>query len=125
VSAASRFPIPGQRPWPSGSSPEVEYAHPASRQTVTYRCAGHDHTVTLAAEAVPPPVWDCRCGKVATLDGQPAPAQSSRYWRGWGDDPEAGFTDHQRCMRLLYMRRTPAELEQILAERISELEAAR
>jgi hypothetical protein len=82
-------------------------AQPASRQQATYRCArGHAFTVALAASVEPPATWGCRCG---------APARPAG-----GTDPGSGQTQRDRCIALLLRRRTRAEPEQLLAERLAD-----
>ncbi len=77
-----------------------------SRQQAAYGCArGHTFTVALVAGIEPPATWDCRCGAPAR------PAGST--------DPGSGQTQRDRCMALLLRRRTRAELEQILTERLA------
>jgi uncharacterized protein YjiS (DUF1127 family) len=83
-------------------------AQSASRQQAAYRCArGHAFTVTLAAGIEPPATWGCRCGAPAR------PADSI--------DPGIGQTERDRCLALLLRRRTRAELEQLLAERLADI----
>src|SRR6266516_2977697 len=83
-------------------------AQPASRQQAAYRCArGHAFTVALAVGIEPPATWGCRCGATAR------PAGSA--------DPGCGQTERGRCMALLLRRRTRAELEQLLAERLADI----
>jgi hypothetical protein len=80
---------------------------PASRQQAAYRCArGHAFTITLAAGIDVPATWGCRCGAPAPSAGSP--------------DPGSGQTERERCMALLLRRRTRAELEQLLAERLAD-----
>lgn len=82
-------------------------AQPASRQQAAYRCArGHAFTITLAAGIDVPDTWGCRCGAPAPSAGSP--------------DPGSGQTERERCMALLLRRRTRAELEQLLAERLAD-----
>jgi hypothetical protein len=82
-------------------------AQPACRQQAAYRCArGHAFTVALAAGIEPPAAWGCRCGAPAR------PAGST--------DPGSGQTQRDRCMALLLRRRTRAELEQLLTERLAD-----
>jgi hypothetical protein len=82
-------------------------AQPASRQQAAYRCArGHAFTVALAADIEPPATWGCRCGTPAR------PAD--------GTDTGSGQTERDRRMALLLRRRTRAELEQLLAERLAD-----
>ena len=63
-------------------------------------------TVTLAAGIDVPATWGCRCGAPAR------PAGST--------DPGSGQTERDRCMALLLRRRSRAELEQLLAERLAD-----
>jgi hypothetical protein len=87
--------------------PERPGAQPASRQQAAYGCArGHAFTVALAAGIEPPATWGCRCGAPAR------PADST--------DPGKGRTEHDRCMAVLLRRRTRADLEQLLAERLAD-----
>lgn len=80
---------------------------PASRQQAAYRCArGHAFTIALAAGIEPPASWGCRCGASARPAGSIAPGR--------------GQTERDRCMALLMRRRTRAELEQLLAERLAD-----
>ncbi len=82
-------------------------AQPASRQQAAYQCArGHAFTVALAAGIEPPAAWECRCGATAR------PAGST--------DPGSGQTQRDRCMALLLRRRTRAQLEQLLTERLAD-----
>jgi uncharacterized protein YjiS (DUF1127 family) len=82
-------------------------AEPASRQQAAYQCArGHAFTVALMAGIEPPAAWGCRCGAAAR------PAGSA--------DPGSGQTQRDRCMALLLRRRTRAELEQLLTERLAD-----
>ena len=83
-------------------------AQPASRQQAAYRCArGHAFTVALAAGIEPPATWTCRCGAPAR------PAGST--------DPGGGQTERGRRMAVLLRRRTRAQLEQLLAERLADI----
>jgi hypothetical protein len=95
------------RPGAGAGIAERPGAQPASRQQAAYRCArGHAFTVALAAGIEPPVTWGCRCG---------APARPAG-----GTDPGSGRTERDRCMALLLRRRTHAELEQLLAERLAD-----
>jgi RNA polymerase-binding protein len=86
---------------------EVPFEQPAPHQLARYTCArGHEFTVTLAAAATPPGSWECRCG---------APA---------GTVQPAGKPEHERRIRLLLQRRTLAELEAMLAERLTAIRGA-
>jgi hypothetical protein len=102
--------IPRQRrsmPGAGAGVPERPGAQRASRQQAAYRCArGHAFTVALAAGIEPPATWGCRCGAPAR------PADST--------DPGKEQTEHDRCMAVLLRRRTRADLEQLLAERLAD-----
>ena len=93
---------------------------PAARRQVSYRCSGnHEFAVVLSAEAEPPATQDCRCGASAHRAGSASvvmPGSSSVV---------AADSDHERRMGQLRGRRSPAELEQILADRLAELAAMR
>jgi hypothetical protein len=97
---------------------------PAPRIQVSYRCSreNHDFTITLAAGAEPPAVWDCRCGarshrvestNVVTTESTNVVAVSNAE------------AEHERHRELVHDRRTPAEAEEILAEALAGAAAAR
>src|SRR5580692_2870150 len=100
---------PDTRPTQRHYRPEV----PAARQQGACRCErGHDFEVTFAAGAELPQASDCRCG-----------ARARRA--GGGASLPPGGSDHERRMAQLRGRRSSAELEQILADRLAELAAMR
>jgi hypothetical protein len=100
--------IRGRTPWPAVDNPDDPSEEPCARQHVTYTCErGHTFEVTFAATAKVPAVWDCRRGKRAGLTVV----------------LEAGQTQHERRMGLVLQRRSPAELEQLLADRLAGLKA--
>lgn len=82
----------------------------APRLQTAYDCPhGHATTVPFAAEADVPPTWECRtCGATALLrDGeQPEPKKGKPARTHWD---------------MLLERRSPAELEEVLAERLAVL----
>jgi hypothetical protein len=95
-------------------SVEVPYEAPAPSQDARYLCArGHAFTITLsaAADVDVPAGWDCRCG---------APAARAGKARARGGQAP-GDASHERCMALLLMRRSRAELDVMLAGRLAEL----
>jgi hypothetical protein len=78
------------------------------RKAVEYRCErGHGFTVTMWAGAEPPAEWDCRCGARARRPGTKA-----------ARPPEPG---PGAALRQVLQRRTVAQLEMLLAERLAEL----
>jgi rubredoxin len=82
----------------------------APRALTAYDCAsGHETTVPFAAEADIPPTWECRvCGAEAL--------------RRDAEQPEAKATKPARThWDMLLERRTIAELEEVLAERLAAL----
>ncbi|WP_125612016.1 RNA polymerase-binding protein RbpA [Specibacter cremeus] len=86
---------------------------PAPRQRVEYRCAdGEQVFVTFSMEAEIPPVWVSKTGKEAILvDGEkPVDANAKPVRTHWD---------------MLLERRTEAELEQILADRLTALRERR
>jgi hypothetical protein len=98
-------PLIARVPWPADSIGEVPYDRPAARKVVTWTCQrGHRFTTVFAATADVPEAWECRCGKPAGIT-----------------QPEAGQTEHERRMEQVLGRRTPAQLEELLAERISAI----
>jgi hypothetical protein len=85
---------------------------PAERRTVSYVCPeGHATVVPFSVEAEEIPYdWTCRCGRLAT--------------RPDVDAPEAKPERHQRThWDMLLERRTIADLESLLAERLELLHA--
>jgi hypothetical protein len=93
-----------------------EGVEPAERHYVTYRCpSGHRSLVPFAAEAEDlPREWSCRCGAIAEID-----APSTKV-----------ATPVERVVRptrthwdMLLERRSIAELEELLEERLALLHA--
>ena len=82
---------------------------PAARQNVTYDCPhGHTVVVPMSVEADVPALWECRCGAEALRRDFEAPeAKPSKPTRTHWD--------------MLMERRTTAELEELLAERLELL----
>jgi rubredoxin len=84
----------------------------APRLRTVYDCpTGHETAVPFAAEADVPPTWECRvCGAAALLrDGeQPEPKKGKPARTHWD---------------MLLERRSTAELEEVLAERLAVLHA--
>jgi hypothetical protein len=82
---------------------------PAPRQMVEYVCPqGHHQIVPMSVEADVPPVWECRCGEEALrVDGERPVAKPGRPQRTHWD--------------MLLERRTVAELEVLLEERLALL----
>ena len=82
---------------------------PAARQDVTYHCPnGHTLVVPLSAEADVPPLWECRCGAQALREDATAP------------DPKP-VKPARTHWDMLMERRTTAELETLLDERLQLL----
>ena len=86
---------------------DVEFA---PRMTVTYNCpAGHVSSMPFSAEAEVPVEWECACGELALLVD--------------ATKPEPKPTKHVRThWDMLLERRTIAELEDLLEERLALLE---
>lgn len=87
---------------------------PAERVVVTYVCPeGHRSVIPMSVEAEEIPYeWSCRCGRVATRPDVAA--------------PEAKPEKHQRThWDMLLERRTIAELEELLQERLALLHEMR
>ena len=94
---------------------ETEYgAEPVVRNMASYVCAyGHEFTVPFAEEAELPSTWDCRLdGSEATLLDGPAPAEKKVK-------PARTHWD------MLMERRTIADLEEVLEERLDVLRSRR
>lgn len=110
--------LPGRVPgvWSVHRADRLE--PPAPRQDVTYVCGrGHEFTITLTAGIEPPPSWDCRCGAHAARPGTADAASAAAI-----GNAEA---EQKRHKRLVHERRSAAELEQILADRLAELAGMR
>jgi hypothetical protein len=86
---------------------------PSERQITTYLCPnGHRIELPFSVEADVPPVWECRCGETAVLEG--------------GDTPDAKPTKPTRShWDMLLERRSIPELEELLEERLSLLRVSR
>ena len=94
---------------------ETEYGtEPAPRNIAAYRCArGHEFRVPFAEEAEIPTTWECR------LDGTTSVLID-------GPEPEAKKVKPARThWDMLMERRTIADLEEVLAERLDVLRARR
>ena len=98
----------------SGPLRPTERCEPAPRRPVTYWCAaGHDIEILLAADAAPPPTWDCpRCGQPAGTDRQNPPGRSRA-------EP---YKSHLAYVK---ERRSDADGEAILAEALAALRRRR
>jgi transposase-like protein len=84
----------------------------APRREAIYDCPhGHTFAVPLSSDAEVPSSWDCRsCGATALLRD--------------ASEPEAKKTKHTRThWDMLLERRSIADLEEVLAERLAELHA--
>ena len=80
----------------------------ADRQDARYVCPrGHDFKVTLALDADAPATWDCRCGEVAELVGDPVPEEDAK--------PVKAVRTH---WDMLLERRSLEELEILLQEQL-------
>jgi len=86
----------------------------AARHEGSYRCAkGHVFSVPFAADAEIPPVWECR------LDGTTGKLTD-------GTEPEGKKTKPARThWDMLLERRSVAELEEVLAERLELVRGSR
>ncbi|MFN8076441.1 MAG: RNA polymerase-binding protein RbpA [Kineosporiaceae bacterium] len=86
---------------------------PAARLDVRFHCPhGHTMVVPMSAEADLPAVWECRCGAEALREDAEVPEQKNVK-------PARTHWD------MLMERRTTAELEELLAERLTLLRSGR
>ena len=86
---------------------------PAARQDVRYVCpSGHVVVVPLSVEAEVPALWECRCGAMALRENTEAPDEK----------PAKPARTH---WDMLMERRTVADLEEVLAERLEVLRGRR
>ncbi len=107
---STKRPVRGRTPWPNQGAPEDVREQLCPRQRITYTCErGHTFEVVFASTAAVPAAWDCRCGKPAGLT----------------EAPEAGHAERQRRMAQVLKRRSPAEGEQLLADRLAAIREAR
>jgi hypothetical protein len=84
---------------------------PAARQDITYHCKnGHTIVVPMAMEADVPALWECRCGEFALREDTELPEPKATK-------PARTHWD------MLMERRTTAELETLLEERLALLRA--
>ncbi|MCO5308187.1 MAG: RNA polymerase-binding protein RbpA [Austwickia sp.] len=85
----------------------------SERQLVRYLCANeHVSELPFSIEADIPATWECRCGQVAKLIDGPAPEEK----------PVKVARTH---WDMLLERRSIAELEELLEERLALLRASR
>jgi RNA polymerase-binding protein len=118
------WPFSGHQPWPSRGEPtDPGREQPAPRQQAAYACAvGHAFVVPFAAGVIPPAEWSCSCGAPAAYTGTGPTCEPITI----GRRPAIPVgTATERHYRLLLKRRTPAELEELLAERITEIHGSR
>ena len=112
-------------PYVTATGPQLSYSltddlvEPAETQTVTYKCpAMHVFAIRLFAEAeIVPRRWDCpTCGAAAYTDYAAA-----------GEMPVTGrvIASPKTPWQQLRQRRTIAELETLLEERLQLLRASR
>jgi ribosomal protein L37AE/L43A len=90
----------------------------AERSEFTYQCAacGRETVMTFSTEAEVPEVWECRtCGNEATLLVDSKPVEVDR----------SGEKIARTHWDMLLERRTRAELEELLEERLNYLRARR
>src|SRR3954453_5556953 len=86
---------------------------PAARQDVVYHCPnGHTVVVPLSVEAEVPALWECRCGEMALRENHERPDEK----------PVKPARTH---WDMLMERRTTAELEELLEERLELLRSGR
>ena len=88
------------------------------RRATTYKCdtCGHETTLMFAADAEPPQTWECRaCGAEAVLQVD-------------GESVKLDETDEKAARShwdMLLERRSRAELEELLEERLAYIRARR
>jgi len=119
--------IRASTPWEgTHGAPEISAKDEAPREGVAYVCPRcGPFTVTLAAGAEVPDVWDCRCGTRAVRDGAEGkpegdlrlPAYAGPGTGKYERPPSDGVTP----MAQLRKRRTPEQGEAILAEALERI----
>lgn len=92
----------------------AERCDPVPRRAVNYWCANaHTVEILLAADAAPPPLWDCpRCGQPAGRDAQNPPGRSR-------------LEPYKSHLAYVKERRSDADGEAILAEALAALRRKR
>lgn len=94
----------------------VATAELAERITVTYDCPnGHVTDVPFSIEADIPTQWDCHCGSVGLQRNAPVEEET----------PDVEEKTPRTHWDMLLERRTIAELEDLLQERLEVLRSAR
>lgn len=116
-------------PWGAGTFfPDEAQKETAPRRDVAYVCAREDCpfsplSVPFAAEAEAPATWNCRCGATARLEGAPdgtaVPPKLPGLRSGSGRYDR--IRDGKSSRVYLAERRSDAELEDILAERLAAI----
>jgi hypothetical protein len=102
------WPLQGHTPWQGSTTGKIPYERLAPRQLAPYVCTrGHRFEVAFAADVDAPAAWECRCG---------APAQTAADGHYGGADDE-----HSRHVTTVFGRRTEAELEKLLADRLGQV----
>ncbi|MDY5584920.1 MAG: RNA polymerase-binding protein RbpA [Arcanobacterium sp.] len=85
-----------------------------ARRDESYTCTNnHTFTVTLAADAEAPAIWECKCGAEAELVGS------------HGEEIDKSQKTQRTHWDMLMERRTEEELEELLEERIKLLRTGR
>jgi len=80
----------------------------ADRYEARYVCPkGHDFKVTLAVDAEPPAVWECKCGEEAELVGETE-----------GEEEAKPLKPQRTHWDMLLERRSIEELDQLLSEQL-------
>ena len=101
---------------------DLALAEPCATRLVGYRCAaGHHFELRFAAEAHDlPPTWGCRrCGDDARTEDTSAGAPVLTRAERFAARPRKSHSD------MLHERRTTAELEALLDERLALLRSQR
>lgn len=125
MSQYNRPTIQGAPPWGRNETGiEQEPREAAPRQEVTFHCGkGHDFTRPFAAGVKPPDAFDCRCGGIGIRDGAPAdtPREVELPGQKTGGPPKDRHAAETTPKAQLLKRRSRAQLEAILAERLAEV----
>ena len=90
-----------------------EGVEPAARIISEYHCAhGHVTRIPFSVEAEVPALWECRCGSMALRENHERP-------------DEKPIKPARTHWDMLMERRTTAELEELLEERLTLLRSGR
>ena len=121
--------IHGEKPWGrAAASLDETPKDAAERKNISYWCPlGHERVIPLCRGVQPPDACECTCGLTGRREGVPDDAEPEwpKYTQGTGGVPKSRAGQDVTPMAQLWKRRTRADLEKLLAERVAEVRAER